>query len=72
MVSEGHVQVLSCNYLDLDDQNVKAAHNLGLEVHAWTVNEERAMRRVLGLQVDSIISDYPDHLYKLPDQPCNC
>ena len=38
---------------------VEAAHRLGLEVHAWTINEEEEMERLLALGVDGIMTDIP-------------
>lgn len=37
-------------------------HDEGLEVFAWTVNEESEMRRLLALGVDGIITDEPARL----------
>lgn len=44
---------------------VAAAHRGGLEVHVWTVNDEAAMRRLVALGVDGIMTDYPDKLIAL-------
>lgn len=44
---------------------VAAAHNRGVEVHAWTVNETEQMRRLLEMGVDGIMTDYPDRLLRL-------
>jgi glycerophosphoryl diester phosphodiesterase len=44
---------------------VHAAHQRRIEVHAWTINDEVAMRRMLDLGVDGIITDYPDRLIAL-------
>jgi glycerophosphoryl diester phosphodiesterase len=44
---------------------VEAAHRRNLEVHAWTVNDAEAMRRLLALGVDGIMTDYPDRLMAL-------
>lgn len=32
----------------------------GKRVHTWTVNEEQYMRMVCEMQVDAMITDYPD------------
>ncbi|HYP01407.1 MAG TPA: glycerophosphodiester phosphodiesterase [Pyrinomonadaceae bacterium] len=44
------------------------AHRGGLEVHVWTVNDEDAMRRLVALGVDGIMTDYPDKLIALLKQ----
>ena len=41
---------------------VAAAHRLKLEIHGWTVNEPAEMRRLIGLNVDAIITDDPIRL----------
>lgn len=38
---------------------VERAHRHGLAVHVWTVNDEQAMRRLLDLGVDGIVTDRP-------------
>lgn len=47
---------------------IDAAHNRNLEVHAWTINEEDDMQRMISLGVDGIITDYPDRLLILLDR----
>jgi glycerophosphoryl diester phosphodiesterase len=49
----------------LDAAVVTAARAAGLRVAAWTVNEEAAIRRVLDLGVDLVISDRPDLVRRL-------
>jgi glycerophosphoryl diester phosphodiesterase len=44
---------------------VAAAHRGGLELHVWTINDEAAMRRLVELGVDGIMTDYPDKLIAL-------
>ena len=41
---------------------VKRAHQAGLQVVAWTINEPDQMRRLIAASVDGIMSDYPDRL----------
>ena len=54
----GSLHVLSAEF-------VAAAHARNLRVHAWTVNSEDDMRRLLALGVDGVMSDHPDRLLKL-------
>ena len=46
----------------LTPESLEAAHNLGIEVHIWTVNEKADMRRLLEMGVDGIMSDHPERL----------
>lgn len=48
---------------------VEAAHARNLRVHAWTVNSEEDMRRLIGLGVDGVMTDYPDLLLKVLGRP---
>lgn len=45
--------------------SVAAAHRLGIELHVWTVNEEREMRALLAMGVDGILTDFPERLLPL-------
>lgn len=38
---------------------VSYAHERGLQVHAWTVNDAGKMRQALSLGVDGLVTDYP-------------
>jgi glycerophosphoryl diester phosphodiesterase len=44
---------------------VDKAHRAGLQVAAWTVNEQEQMRFLVATGLDGIITDYPDRLLKL-------
>ena len=46
----------------VDERLVAAAHDAGLAVHVWTVNERAEMVRLLDMEVDGLITDRPDIL----------
>ena len=49
----------------VDEQYLATAHELGLPVHAWTVNDPAEMVRLLELGVDGIMTDRADVLRDL-------
>lgn len=48
---------------------IDAAHMRNLKVHAWTVNEASDMQRLLNLELDGIVTDYPDKLIEVLANP---
>jgi len=44
---------------------VREAHSRGLRVDVWTIDDEPAMRRLLGFGVDGIMTDRPDILARV-------
>ena len=52
---------------DLTPTLLQAAHGLGMQVIPWTVNEVGAMRRLIAMGVDGIITDRPDVLLALAE-----
>ena len=57
--------IYSPNYVLVNADLVKKAHDSKIAVLPWTVNEETDMKAMADLGVDGIISDYPDRLVKL-------
>jgi glycerophosphoryl diester phosphodiesterase len=60
MVKAAGGTVWSPYFNDVDAQKVKEAHDLGLKVVVWTVNEPAQIAKMLELGVDGLISDRPD------------
>lgn len=46
----------------------RAAERLGVEVHAWTVNDPEQMHRVLDAGAHGIITDYPDRVLEVLEE----
>jgi glycerophosphoryl diester phosphodiesterase len=46
-------------------RRVDAAHEAGLDVSAWTVNEDAELRRLYALGVDSAVTDHPTRMVAL-------
>ena len=47
---------------EVDAASIQDAHERGLAVKVWTVNDEDRMNQLIDLGVDGIITDYPDRL----------
>ncbi len=60
-------QVFSPNFRLVDESLVQAAHDLGMRVVPWTINEVSDMKRIIAMGVDGLITDYPDLAMPLSD-----
>lgn len=63
--SAAHADAINPDYHFATPELVQKAHAAGLKVNVWTVNSETAMQQMLDAGVDSIMTDYPDRLYRL-------
>jgi len=61
------VDILSVNIRTVDAEFMKKAKANGKVVAVWTVNKPEDMKRMIGLGVDQIITNYPDILNKVID-----
>ncbi len=55
-------QIYSPYYLFVDKKLVNACHGKGMQLIPWTVNDVMAMRQLIRLGVDGIITDYPNRI----------
>ena len=54
-----YADFLSVHYDCVNERFMEHAHEAGKEVHVWTVNSRKLMRRMKALGVDNIITDRP-------------
>jgi glycerophosphoryl diester phosphodiesterase len=62
MIKAAGGRIWAPNYNNIDATSAQRAHDVGLQLVPWTVNEAADMRRLLDWGVDGIITDYPDRL----------
>ena len=62
MVQAAGGRVWSPNAASLDEAQLRQAHDLGLAVIPWTVNDPADMERLIAWGVDGLITDRPDRL----------
>jgi len=49
----------------ITERTLEVAHELGIEVHAWTINKVEEMDQLIQLGVDGVVTDYPARLRDL-------
>ena len=57
--AERGVDAINVNHRGLTAEDVRAAHDAGLRVNAWTVNNPRRIHQLAEMDVDGIITDHP-------------
>lgn len=55
-------KVVNIYYEAINKNFVEDTHKRGMQIIAWTVNDEESIARLRALGVDGIISDYPDKI----------
>ena len=60
MAERLNAQCINPYHKNLDQEYLIEAHDKGLKIYPWTVNELEDIEQLIILGVDGIISDYPD------------
>ena len=50
------------NYRSLNASNIEEIHKAGFKIYTWTVNDPEAIKKLIDLGVDGIISDFPERV----------
>jgi len=64
-IRRARAQALFHKYPSVSGKQVREVKVAGFGFYVWTVNRERALRRMVELGVDGIITDYPDSLVQI-------
>jgi glycerophosphoryl diester phosphodiesterase len=56
--------IYSPYYLLIAQTTVDSCHNKNIKMIPWTVNDTAAMRQLININVDGIITDYPDRILR--------
>lgn len=54
----------------LNHENVQDLRNNGIEINAWTINDEEDMRKALKLQLEIGITNWPDKFLAIRKEEC--
>lgn len=57
--------ILNCRKSILTRENISRAHQEGIRVGVYTLNTDEEMERFIDLEVNAIITDFPDRLIKI-------
>jgi len=68
MVAKAGGDVWSPFHGDVDQAAIDRAHELGLKVKVWTVNDAARMEELIGMGVDGIITDFPAMLREVMEK----
>ncbi len=60
----GNYSILNCGKDTLTEQGIISAKQSGFRLNVWTVNEEKDMDWFINMNVEGIITNYPDQLIK--------
>lgn len=62
------VAAININFKLLNKKIIQKIHGQGQKVNTWTVNDPEDMKKMIEMDVDGIITNYPDQLIKVLGQ----
>ena len=68
MVKKIKADIIHPASLVVSKELVKIAHNLGIQVNVWTVNDKKTVLKLLDYGVDGIITDMPLETRQIIDE----
>ncbi len=63
-------QIFSPDYKLLGYEDIPLYHAQDMRVIPWTINNREDMKKLMGMGVDGIITDYPDLIHKVLEKEC--
>lgn len=63
-------QVFSIDFNLLTYEDIPLYHDQGMRIVPWTVNTKEDMKRLIGMGVDGIITDYPNLISEVTEKEC--
>jgi glycerophosphoryl diester phosphodiesterase len=62
LLSIEYLEGINTSHLYANRKLIKRIHDANKEIYCWTANQQRTMKRLIRLEVDGIITNYPDKL----------
>ena len=64
-----NAKAINPSYKSLNPKNVKKIHKAGYKVYPYTVNSKEKISKLISLNVDGIITDYPERVIEIIKNP---
>lgn len=58
------------NALSLNEELIEYVNNYDLKINAWTINEKLDLEKAVEVEINAIITDFPDRLKTIQDKGC--
>ena len=67
-IEKRNIEAYHPDFHMITDELNKDLKSKGIEINTWTVNEEKDILRMIDLEVDGIIGNYPDRVKKILEE----